>query len=213
MRKVEIQIEALELEAGRLCLDFANTAEWHASNHPIESINNYSDLVAWAQRVGLIAEQETQRLSREAEQRPLEAASVFETAISLRDAIYRIFSATAGGRSPDTTDLAILNTALKEALSRLQLTTAEDSITWEWRTDEVALAQMLWPVARSTAKLLTSEDLARVKECEDDRGCGFLFFDSSRNRRRRWCDMKGCGNRAKVRRHRQRKQTADRSST
>lgn len=64
---------------------------------------------------------------------------------------------------------------------------------------------MLWPVARSAAELLTSPDAQRVRECAL-RSCSWLFVDRSRNRRRRWCDMKTCGNRAKARRHYRRKQ-------
>jgi predicted RNA-binding Zn ribbon-like protein len=65
---------------------------------------------------------------------------------------------------------------------------------------------MLWPVVRSAAALLVSDDLDRVGQCEDDRGCGYLFFDTSRNRTRRWCDMKSCGNRAKAQRFQARHQ-------
>ncbi|MCE7985865.1 MAG: hypothetical protein DYG89_32200 [Caldilinea sp. CFX5] len=43
-----------------------------------------------------------------------------------------------------------------------------------------------------------------MKQCEDERGCGFLFIDTSKNRSRRWCSMESCGNRAKVQRHRRR---------
>jgi predicted RNA-binding Zn ribbon-like protein len=41
--------------------------------------------------------------------------------------------------------------------------------------------------------------LLRVRACESDT-CQWLFLDTSRNRSRRWCDMKVCGNRSKVRR-------------
>jgi predicted RNA-binding Zn ribbon-like protein len=60
---------------------------------------------------------------------------------------------------------------------------------------------MLWRIVRSTTGLLTSEDLQRVGVCADDRGCGWLFYDTSRNRTRQWCSMRGCGNRAKAKRH------------
>jgi len=60
---------------------------------------------------------------------------------------------------------------------------------------------MLWPILRSGADLLASEDRERVGQCADDRGCGWLFFDASRNRSRRWCNMEDCGNRAKAKRH------------
>ncbi len=67
-----------------------------------------------------------------------------------------------------------------------------------------ALGRALWPLVRSAVDLLTSPDLERLKLCEAD-DCGWLFVDASRNRSRRWCDMSGCGNLAKVRRFRARR--------
>ena len=69
--------------------------------------------------------------------------------------------------------------------------------------------RVLWPVVWSAANLLTSRILERVGQCADDRGCGWLFMDLSRNRSRRWCDMKDCGNRDKVRRYYARKREAE----
>jgi predicted RNA-binding Zn ribbon-like protein len=62
---------------------------------------------------------------------------------------------------------------------------------------------ILMAVADSAAELLTSDSLPRVRQC-GGLNCGWLFLDTTRNRSRRWCDMKDCGNRAKVRRYRQR---------
>ena len=70
-----------------------------------------------------------------------------------------------------------------------------------FRCEDGDLDQVLWSVLRSTTDLLTSKDLQRVGVCADDRGCGWLFYDTSRNRTRQWCSMRGCGNRAKAKRH------------
>jgi predicted RNA-binding Zn ribbon-like protein len=51
--------------------------------------------------------------------------------------------------------------------------------------------------------LLLEADLSRIGECESDT-CGFLYLDTTKNRSRRWCDTRICGNRARVRRHRRR---------
>ena len=67
-----------------------------------------------------------------------------------------------------------------------------------------ALDYPLWPIARSAADLLVSADVALVHECASD-VCSWLFVDRSPGRRRRWCDMKVCGNRAKARRFYQRR--------
>lgn len=205
MDTTEIYNSTLNLKTGWLCLDFANTVDWHNSEQPQELLNSYSDLALWAQNVGLLTEHAAQQLLQEAAKNPAEAAIILKQAIDLREAIYRILSAVDWGQSPDGSDLAILNNALQETLPHLQIVQSEDSFSWIWRGDKDELGQMLWPVARSAADLLTSESLTRVKVCEDDRGCGYIFMDLSKNRTRRWCDMKGCGNRAKVRRHRKRK--------
>ena len=43
----------------------------------------------------------------------------------------------------------------------------------------------------------------RLKLCENPE-CRRAFFDRTRSRTRRWCDSGTCGNRARVRRHRER---------
>ena len=47
----------------------------------------------------------------------------------------------------------------------------------------------------------------RMKACRKD-GCGWLFFDASRNCSSSWCSMSVCGNRAKTTAYRRRKATA-----
>ena len=69
------------------------------------------------------------------------------------------------------------------------------------------LDTVLWPIAKSAADLLTSDRLACVRECAAQ-NCGWLFMDNSPNQRRRWCNMKICGNRAKARRHYERNRTS-----
>jgi len=193
-----------ELSGGRLCLDFANTVSKRPSDHPEELLNSYGDLVSWSQQAGLAAEREVRALLQGAKRHPATAAAVLERAIALREAIYRIFSAVAGERAARASDLATLNAALAEALPRLGIVPKGNRFAWEWTANGQRLDRMLWPVTQSAADLLTSRELPQVRECEAQ-NCGWLFMDRSRNRSRRWCDMKVCGNRAKARRHYERK--------
>jgi predicted RNA-binding Zn ribbon-like protein len=48
---------------------------------------------------------------------------------------------------------------------------------------------------------MVSSDLERIRSCAATT-CAWLFLDTTKNRTRRWCDMKTCGNREKVRRFR-----------
>ena len=52
----------LQLKEQRLCLDFANTANWHASEQPVEELTSYADLVGWGRQVGLLTAAEAERL-------------------------------------------------------------------------------------------------------------------------------------------------------
>ena len=120
----------------------------------------------------------------------------------MREAIFEVFAARARGAPPPAGALRTLNKELPTALARLRLVAGGGGYRTEWE-DKDALDRMLWPVVRSVAELLTSDDLDRVRECAAD-NCAWLFLDRSKNRSRRWCDMAVCGNRAKVRRFRER---------
>ncbi len=63
---------------------------------------------------------------------------------------------------------------------------------------------LLGPLVESALAVSAGGGLARVKVCGGE--C-WLFLDTSRMGRRRWCDMKDCGNLAKVRRFRARERT------
>ena len=192
-----------KLLGGRLSLDFANTADWHGSDHPVETLTSFSELVAWSQQTGILSEHQAQQLLKVAARLPEDANAVLQRAIDLREVIYRIFSAISGGLAPQDDDLAAFNAELSRALAQSQIVMTAGGFGWERSGDGGALDQMLWSVAHDAADLLTSGELDRVGQCADDR-CGWLFLDTSRNRSRRWCSMEDCGNRAKARRHYQR---------
>jgi predicted RNA-binding Zn ribbon-like protein len=205
----EHTVLAFSLTGGKLCLDFVNTAE--NRQHPItpekEHLTGYKALVAWGEQAGVLEDGQARRLLTLAAARPDEAAQVLARAIALREAIYGLFSAVARGAAPPAGDLERLNAALAEGLAQARLTLAGEEVVWAW--DETpALDRVLWPVARSAAELLTSEERERVRECAG-KDCTWLFLDTSRNRSRQWCDMQSCGNRAKAKRHYQKQKGAN----
>lgn len=195
------EARAPKLIGGAPCVDFANTADWHASDNPLERLTTYSGLVYWSWHAGVISPVTAQRLLAKAEKRPREAEAALDRAVTLREALYQIFRALAQDEPVDEKELLTLNAALGEAMAKLRLTSQGREFTWEWEGMEDALDAMLWPLARCAAELLTSEDRHRLGQCADDRGCGWLFLDMSKNQSRRWCEMEDCGNRAKALRH------------
>ncbi len=194
------------LVGGRLCLDFCNTIR-DRHGHPEERLADYGQLAGWSWRAGVLNAEEAARLKRTARRSPTEALAVLERGIALREALHAIFLAVAAERRPRPGHLETLNYELGRAMARSQVVSADGAFVWVWTEGGRALDSMLWPIARSAADLLTSGELRAVRQC-GGRACGWLFIDTSRNRTRRWCDMRICGNRAKARRHHQRLRAA-----
>ena len=188
------------------CLEFTNTVHWHAGPAPLEKLHSYSDLLIWAEQRSIVPEPVAAALAQTAQAAPAQAAAMFGRALALREAIYRVFTDQLAGQEPADSDLMTINSELAGPLAVGQVRRSGAGFVWDWPAGEDDLATLLWPLARSAADLLTSSELlARVGQCADDRGCGWLFLDWSKNHSRRWCDINDCGNRAKQRRHNARK--------
>lgn len=207
MAKKERSASNLELIGGALCLDFANTVSTRIEAERREYLTNYRELVAWSQHTQLLAMDDAQSLLHAAAHHPDGAAAVLARAIALRETLYRVFAAVAHAREPQDSDLAALNAVLQQALSRSKIQPSAGGFEWGWAVAGSDLDRMLWPIVRSAAELLTSEDLGRVRQCARD-GCDWLFVDASKNHNRRWCSMDVCGSRVKARRYYRRKKHA-----
>jgi predicted RNA-binding Zn ribbon-like protein len=184
-----------------LCLDFANTVDWHASDRPQETLHDYQDLLRWVHEQRVISRHQADALARRLRREPQPAAEVYRRATALREAVYRIFVARIGGIAPARADTNVLNQELRHALAQYHVEVDADRATWRLADEGAQLDLPLWPIVQSAAELLLSAELRhRVGVCADPEGCGWLFLDMSKNRSRRWCSIRDCGNRAKQRR-------------
>ncbi len=193
-----------ELMGNFPCLDFVNTIHNYNEEHHGEELKSYRDLAVWGVMAGILTEAEGQKLVAKAGLEPNRAERTLEWGRRLRENIYLIFSVAAAGEKPAEEALRQLNGELALALRNAQVIQTEKGYGWDWGDKTSAFESILWPVARSAAELLTSDQLHRVRECAGE-NCTWLFLDTSKNGTRRWCDMKGCGNRAKAKRFYQKK--------
>ena len=196
-----------DLSGGSLCLDFANTIDDRWTEVQREHLTSYRSLVAWAEQTQILSNEEAEQLLAVAARQPDKADAVLQQAIAVREVIYRIFAALAQEETPADTDLAQLNEALAHALPHNKLVRHKQHFAWGWAFNPEALDYIIWPAVRSAADLLTSDTLPMLRICAAD-DCRWLFMDTSKNQTRRWCNMKSCGNRAKARRHIERKKQA-----
>jgi predicted RNA-binding Zn ribbon-like protein len=196
---------AFELTGGALCLDFANTM----GDRPLrteEHLVRWSDLLAWAVQASVVSAREASTLKKWAAAAAHAADAALSEAKDLREAIYRIFAALAARRPAPAGDLAVLNQWLGDTLTHLRVVSAADGYGWGWEASADP-KRLLWPVVWSAAHLLVSPERKDLRECQSDR-CSWLFIDRSRTKGRRWCSMRTCGNRAKVRRFQERRRRA-----
>jgi predicted RNA-binding Zn ribbon-like protein len=210
----DLQANTFKLLGGSPSLDFVNTVGGRGDGSETKGVRDavlrdklsgYADFVEWGRYAGLLADKEARQLLRLADERPGAAVAVFRRALKLRETIYRLFKSVVDKRRPVAADIEQLNEEVLVARGHEKLAYAGGAFQWGWDERAAALDCVLWPLALAAAELLVSGELSRVRQCGGAE-CGWLFLDTSRNRSRQWCDMKDCGNLAKVRRVRQRQQ-------
>ncbi|HEY4383423.1 MAG TPA: ABATE domain-containing protein [Ktedonobacteraceae bacterium] len=181
-----------------LCLDFTNTLDNRMTEKPTERLKTYPDLLSWCVQAELITPEQATRLREMAQRAPLEAERVLAQAIELRELMRRIFLASAEERLPADEDLKLLSAKFVETMAKGQLAFTGQQYAWQWPITEGMLDGLFGFIIPAAIELLTSRELSLVRICAAE-DCGWLFLDVSKNHSRRWCDMKSCGNRAKVR--------------
>jgi predicted RNA-binding Zn ribbon-like protein len=178
-----------ELSGGALCLDFVNTVSDRPSPERVDHLAT--------DEAGMRAALRSPTARAPATAPPLRRA------VALRESLFEVFTAVAAGKTPTRDVLARLDRQLRPLLVRSVLSYGDSGFTWKPGVSD-PFERVLWSVARSAVDVLTSAQLHDVREC-DAGACRWLFLDTTKNRRRRWCSMTVCGNREKARRFRERR--------
>ena len=192
-----------DFSGGNLALDFVNTVSNRPTAEPIERLTDYNHLVFFGLESNLYPMRSVDHLYMRAGQAPGVGKGALQKAIQFREALFAIFSAVVEHRAIPGNALQQLTLMLQEAMAHGRLVHSGHRFAWEWTSMNIHLESALWPIARAAADLLLSDELQHLRMCASD-DCAWLFIDRTKNHRRRWCDMKTCGNRVKARRHYQR---------
>lgn len=197
-------------EAGEdpLCLALANTRNWRRAAAPSELLGAYGDLIDWIAKRQLLDDGGIEMLAAHAGRHARAATRELADTIRLREAIFDVFSAIANGSAAAATDIAPLVAAFNDAVGRIVMLPEDGRLRLRPRHDEPMLDIARIHVSVSAIALLTSERVRNVRECADQRGCGWLFVDTTRNGSRRYCFSNECGNRARQLAFRERRRSA-----
>jgi predicted RNA-binding Zn ribbon-like protein len=191
-----------KLNAEHVALDFVNTLDdRYTPGGPRELLPSYADLLRFCRQAGLLTRAESARLGA------LPHASQekgLRSAIELREFLARVFYRWVEGRSPSAEDRTALERWAAACAAHRELRWKDGHLAWSWKAlTGSAEAPALLLAQRALDLLiggLIGDEPPRLHACASDT-CRWLFLDTSKNRTRRWCDMKTCGNRAKARRY------------
>jgi predicted RNA-binding Zn ribbon-like protein len=188
------------------CLDFVNTAP---GAERVDALRNFDDLVEWLSESRLVPMSELSEVS--GRWSGVDARRTHEEALSFREELIRMLERVVASRNAPEHAITAINRYLSEREGRMELVRARTGFAQEFRRQLERPGQLLVPIAESATDLLCNHELNRIKRCASP-PCGLYFYEVARNRRRRWCSMKTCGNRAKLAAFRRRQRLARRSN-
>ena len=175
-----------EFIADRPVLDFLSTIAERGTRDE-EKLRSAQDLTDWIEQSGIV------------DTAPPVTQHALERGKALREAMFRLVAALINHQTPSVTDRALINAAAEASPPLLRLD--DDGLHRYGDTDAV-----LALLARDCLDLFDSPERAALHWCADAT-CTRPFIDRSRGQRRRWCGMKGCGDRAKAAAYRRRHRT------
>jgi predicted RNA-binding Zn ribbon-like protein len=184
----------------RLWLDFVNCE--HGLRR-FDALRDFENLVRWLESAVVLDAERGNGIRRRAQQQPAGAAAALVDARRVRSALRSLAERGPSSERVREDALAEINRVLgRSAGTRRVELRGDGTFMRSFVPVGDAFAGLVIPVVESAADALILGELNRVRRCADPR-CQRVFFDNTKNGRRRWCDMATCGNRAKAARHRE----------
>jgi predicted RNA-binding Zn ribbon-like protein len=189
-----------QLRGNHPALDLLNTRPT-VDGAPSEQLTSFGALVDLLSATGLVT-QEDAAYARKSWAR---SDATLIRARGIRELLRKAVTQIADGGAVSPADLVRLNAELRDASvgEYTEVRPSGGGYGFRHRLRRDGPGDVLAPLVRAMAALLTESDLAHVRQCEDA-GCSIYFLDTSKNHRRRWCSMALCGNRNKVEAYRDR---------
>ncbi len=184
----EAHTHEIDLDAA---LDYLNTRGLQ-NGRPMDRLETASDAATWFARAGLIHPDQATGWDD----------ADLDRARLVRDALREVVDSVVEARAVDPQAVATVNDAIRRT-PPVALEASPEGLAVVHRhvgrpVDE-ALARLADPIVHE----LADGRPERLRICANDT-CRWAFYYSSPAGRRRWCEMRVCGNRAKARRHRER---------
>ncbi len=191
----------------RLWLDFVNTDATRGKVRT-DALLSFDSYLRWLEAAGALDGERAMTMRRRVLEQPAGATAALVEARRTRAILRQLAERGSRADRPRADAVAELNRILGRSAGTRRLELRRDgSVARTFVPVGDAFTGLLIPIVESAADTLVLDELTRVRRCAGA-DCSRVFHDATRNGARRWCDMSGCGNRAKAARHRARTASA-----
>jgi predicted RNA-binding Zn ribbon-like protein len=191
-----------DIIGGDAALDFINTVTGR-DQLPRDWLDSYTRLLEWAALVRLLPENILRALTRRAKTEPKAATAALTRAKVFRETLFALLKGIVSGSAPPTAMLALLREHWIAGINAHELRFDDGRVVAELRNDAADFDLITSMIAYRMVEHVLPVPKDRLRICHGP-NCSWLFIDSSKAGRRRWCDMAVCGNAAKSRRFQKR---------
>ncbi len=192
------RFEARDFIGGDAALDFINTVTGRDES-PRDWLDSYTGLLDWAAQARLLSPKRLRDLAKMAQSEPAAAAKALARAKALREAMFAVVASIASGNAPSKDALVLVREHWIEGAKAHALRFDRGRVAVELDGAAQGLDLIASAVAWRLVEFVLPRPIERLRICQGP-NCSWLFIDSSKAGRRRWCDMAVCGNAAKARR-------------
>ncbi len=178
-----------------ISLDFINTISWRDTEREHEWLHDPANFIAWALSAKLI----DTPIAKIMKARPAaELTKELEQVYATRRDLYNILTPLSFNKKPGEEAIKKLDAMIHKIFRHRHI-----GSKYEWLWDApLTLPEIIAPVIWNAGYIITDLDHSRISHCH---ACKWVFYDKTKNRSRRWCDMEDCGSRDKSLRYYHRK--------
>ena len=188
-------VAAIRLDGGRLCLNFVNTIHDRYAAEMEDYICQPERFIEWCVLAGACRSSEHIAAPADAGRR----AALMRKTRTLRHHLHALLASRIDGAPPPAGAVQCLDQWLHRAWAGQSL---ESDGQMHWRGDAYNVLLPLKRIALDALDLISDPSVSQLRRCDNTSSCGWLFLDTSKNQRRRWCAMETCGTVVKMQRYR-----------
>lgn len=196
-------IATLQLDGGCPVFDFTNTISNRNDPDYFDYLTKYDDFVEWINKIKLLPKGKMDAIAAFSKSHTRKSADTLRQIIEVREVVFKLFSSLAQQQKADRETVDAFNGFFSEALSNMRVEVGRKEVAMSFIVSEkTILKEPLYILVKNAFDILSTQSFDRIKECPT---CRWLFLDTTKNGKRRWCNMQVCGSNDKARRYYHRK--------